>query len=160
MAKSVFYSFHYDRDNWRVNMIRNMGKLDGTPVLNAQDWESIRRTSDAAIKTWIEQQMKYKSAVVVLVGAQTSTRPWVKHEIVHAWNNRRPLVGIRIHKLLDQNRRSDYAGNNPFDIALKDGTNMSNYVRLHDPAGADSQQAYNSILTNIVSWVDGAYTRA
>lgn len=26
---AVFYSFHYDRDHWRVQQIMNMGALEG-----------------------------------------------------------------------------------------------------------------------------------
>ena len=42
MAKSVFYSFHYKRDVYRVQLVRNINALEGQPVLNAQDWEEIR----------------------------------------------------------------------------------------------------------------------
>ena len=50
MAKSVFYSFHYDRDAWRVQQIIQMGALEGQPILNAQQWEEVKRKGDAAIK--------------------------------------------------------------------------------------------------------------
>ncbi|MDK8178836.1 TIR domain-containing protein [Micrococcus luteus] len=63
MAKSVFYSFHYDRDAWRVQQIIQMGALEGQPILNAQQWEEVKRKGDAAIKKWIADQMAYKSAV-------------------------------------------------------------------------------------------------
>lgn len=57
MAKSVFYSFHYDRDAWRVQQIIRMGALEGQPILNAQEWEEVKRKGDAAIKKWIADQM-------------------------------------------------------------------------------------------------------
>jgi hypothetical protein len=63
---AVFYSFHYGRDNWRVQQIMNMGILDGQPLLNSQTWEAVKRRGDTAIETWIDAQMSYKSAVVVL----------------------------------------------------------------------------------------------
>lgn len=102
MAKSVFYSFHYDRDAWRVQQIIRMGALEGQPILNAQEWEEVKRKGDAAIKKWLADQMAYKSAFVVLIGAQTANRPWVRHEIAYAWDNHKPLVGIRIHGLADR----------------------------------------------------------
>ncbi len=92
MAKSVFYSFHYDRDAWRVQQIIQMGALEGQPILNAQQWEEVKRKGDAAIEKWIADQMAYKSAVVVLIGAQTASRPWVRHEIAYAWDNHKPLA--------------------------------------------------------------------
>ncbi len=71
MAKSVFFSFHYSRDAWRVQQVANMGALEGQPILNAQEWEEVKRQGDASIKKWIADQMAYKSALVVLIGDRT-----------------------------------------------------------------------------------------
>lgn len=161
MAKSAFFSFHYDRDSWRVQQVINMGKLEGQPLLSAQKWEEIKRGGDEAIKNWIEEQMKYKSAVVVLVGAQTAQRRWVKHEIAYAWDNRKPLVGIRIHGLADRNGYTDTKGSDPFTMVdLKGGGTVADYVTLHNPIGSTSQQVYASISNNLSSWVDNAYQRS
>lgn len=84
MAKSVFYSFHCDRDVHRVQLVRNINALEGQPVLNAQDWETVRRGGQIAIKNWIDEQMAYKKAVIVLIGRQTADRPWVTYEIEKA----------------------------------------------------------------------------
>jgi hypothetical protein len=48
MAKSVFYSFHYERDVHRVQLVRNIQALEGQPLLNSQDWEQVRRRGEAA----------------------------------------------------------------------------------------------------------------
>jgi len=50
MAESAFFSFHYDRDAWRVQQVINMGKLEGQPLLSAQKWEEVKRRGDQAIK--------------------------------------------------------------------------------------------------------------
>lgn len=39
---AVFFSFHYDRDAWRVQQILNMGALEGQTILNAQEWEAVK----------------------------------------------------------------------------------------------------------------------
>src|SRR5687768_4269930 len=98
---AVFYSFHYDRDAWRVQQILNMGTLESQSILNSQDWEKVKRSGEDAIKAWIAKQMAYKSAVVVLVGAETAARPWIRYEILKAWQDKRGLVGVRIHGLAD-----------------------------------------------------------
>ncbi|MFD9208705.1 TIR domain-containing protein [Streptomyces sioyaensis] len=74
MAKSVFYSFHYERDVHRVQLVRNINALEGQPLLNAQKWEEVRRSGDQAIKNWIHAQMAYKKAVIVLVSRSTANR--------------------------------------------------------------------------------------
>lgn len=161
MAKSVFYSFHYARDSWRVQQIVKMGALEGQPILNAQEWEEVLRKGDAAIEKWIGEQMSYKKAVVVLVGAETADRPWVKHEITKAWNDKKPLVGIRINGLADSAGKTDSAGANPFSkVSFKNGGTLADYVPLHTPTGADSKAVYANIEANIGTWVDSAYTRS
>jgi hypothetical protein len=37
VAKSVFFSFYYDRDAWRVQQIINMGAVEGQPILNRKN---------------------------------------------------------------------------------------------------------------------------
>jgi hypothetical protein len=161
VSKSVFYSFHYDRDSWRVQEIIQMGALEGQTILNPQDWEAVKRRGDAAIKKWIEEQMAYKSAVVVLVGAQTASRPWVRHEIAYAWDNRKPLVGIRIHGLADKNGKTDVAGDSPFALVkLTGGGTVADYVQLYTPSGSSSQQVYAAIKNNLSTWVGNAHKRS
>jgi hypothetical protein len=151
-AMAVFYSFHYDRDNWRVQQIINMGVVEGQPILNSQDWETVRRQGDKAIQNWIDDQMKRKQAVVVLIGAQTASRPWVKYEIGKAWEERKPLVGVRIHGLKDRDGHTDSRGVDPLAA-------ISARIPVHDPSGTDSQAVYNSINKNLAAWVAGAYKR-
>ena len=160
MAKSVFYSFHYRRDAWRLQQIIQMGVLEGQPILNPQNWEEVKRRGDDAIKSWIADQMVYKSAVVVLVGAQTASRPWVRYEIAYAWDNYKPLVGIRIHGLADSAKNIDSAGANPFSqVTLKGGGTVGDYVPLYTPTGYNSQAVYSDIEINLTTWVGNAYKR-
>lgn len=35
-TKTVFYSFHYERDVHRVQLVRQIGALEGQPLLGAQ----------------------------------------------------------------------------------------------------------------------------
>ena len=37
MARRVFFSFHYQRDIWRVNQIRNIGEIVGTAAVGFHD---------------------------------------------------------------------------------------------------------------------------
>lgn len=153
---SVFYSFHYDRDNWRVQQIMNMGVIEGTTLLNHQDWETVKRGGDQAIKNWIDKQMLYKSAVIVLVGYETAGRPWVQYEIEKAYLDRKPLLGIRINSLKDRDGYTDPEGPDPFDILGFDSLS----VPLYTPSGYNSTDKYNDIKRNIRSWAQNGYVRA
>jgi hypothetical protein len=158
---AVYYSFHYARDHWRVQQIINMGAIEGQRILNAQDWEEVKRQGDKAVQRWIAEQMAYKTAAVVLVGSQTSTRRWVDYEIRYAWDNKKPLVGIRIHGLADRAGYTDARGANPFsNVALEGGGTVNDYVPLFDPSGRNSQEIYADIKANLKGWIADAYKRS
>lgn len=160
MAKSTFVSFHYERDHARVQQVLNMGAIEGQKIVSGQEWETVKRRGRAAIEKWIDEQMKYKRAVVVLVGKDTASREWVQYEIKKAWNERRPLIGIRIHGLKNLNGRADVPGDNPFSrIRLDNGVRLSRLVKLHDPTGWTSKQTYDNIRGNVQAWVDSAVAR-
>lgn len=161
MAKSIFASFHYDNDNHRVQQVLNMGAIEKDSKVTAQDWETVKYKTQATIEKWIHDQMLRKSAVVILVGAETSKRHWVDYEIRKAWDDRRPLVGVRIHGLKNLDGYTSRAGANPFaGIRTKSGDSLDKWVRLYDPAGADSKAVYRSISDGIESWISTAYSRS
>lgn len=161
MAKSVFYSFHYANDWWRVNTIKSMGVIEGQPVLDSQDWESVKRQGDDAIQRWIERQMAGKDAVVVLVGSDTANKPWVRKEIAYAWDNHIPLCGVRIHGLKDQDQRTTSAGPDPFaKVSLKNGGTIADYIQPYNPIGRDSQAVYANIKASLPGLVQNAYQRS
>ncbi|MBB3059271.1 TIR domain-containing protein [Microbulbifer rhizosphaerae] len=152
--KPVFFSFHYDNDVMRVQQIRNIGALEGNTPVSANDWETVKRGGDAAVKKWIDDNFKYKQCVIVLVGEETSNRPWVKYEIEKAWNDGKPIFGIFIHNLKCPRNGVSRKGKNPFDnFNFKDGRALSSVVKCYDPSTNDT---YNYIVKNMQGWVDAA----
>ena len=157
MARRVF-SFHFDNDFWRTQQVRNMNALEGQAICSANDWEEVKRRGDGAIKKWIDDQMFGKSCVVVLVGAETANRRWVIHEISKGWNDKKAVLGIRVHKLLDMYSRSSTPGGNPFSKVTFTGTTrtLAEVAPLRVPAGTDSKAVYASICDNIDTWIEDA----
>ncbi|WP_447043985.1 TIR domain-containing protein [Vreelandella sp. H-I2] len=156
MARKVFYSFHFQNDYWRTSQVRQIGALEGNQVLSSNSWEEVKQKGDSAIKKWIDDNLKGKSCLIVLVGEDTADRKYVKYEIQKAWEMNKGIVGIRIDKLLDNSSLQGIPGPNPFNSFNLDGTLLSQIVRLYDPNGADSKAAYNSISSNIEGWVEEA----
>ena len=155
---AVFYSFHYERDVHRVQLIRNMGSVEGRKLLNAQEWEAVRVNSDDAIRYWIEEQMKWKSTVVVLIGAETASRRWVKYEIQRAWDLRKPLLGIRIHGLSSMGS-TDAQGADPF-CSINGFKGYNPGLPIFDPTQhdfwgkIDSKATYDELSSHLKSWVE------
>ena len=154
MKRQVFYSFHFDNDVMRVQQICHIGVIEGNEPVSPNNWEEIRRIGKNAVKKWIDDNMKYKSCVVVLVGSETANREWVDYEIRKAWNEGKGLFGIYIHNLKDPRTGTCRKGANPFDnVLLKNGQKLSSLVPCYDP---NSWDAYNDIAKNLENWVDFA----
>ena len=150
---SVFYSFHYARDNWRVQQIMNIGRVDGGQLLKPQQWETIKRGGDQAIRNWIDGQMRYKSAVIVLTGYETAGREWVRYEIQRAYDLGKPLLGVRINRLKDSKGLQDPDGPNPFRfLGLS-----SMFIPLYEPSGYSSQDVYRDIQNRLPSWAEHGF---
>lgn len=157
MARKVFYSFHFDNDFFRTQQVRNMNSFEGQSFCSANAWEEVKQDGDAAVEKWIDDNLKGKSCLVVLVGSQTANRKWVKKEIVKAWNAGKGVLGVRINKLKDTDGLSGTPGANPFSqFSLQNGKNMGSIAPLKTPAGTTSKEAYASIRDNLEAWIEEA----
>jgi MTH538 TIR-like domain (DUF1863) len=156
MARRVFHSFHYQRDAYRVQQVRNMGVIEGQRLLSSNEWEQVKRGGDSAIKRWINEQMTGRSCVVVLIGSQTAGRRWVNYEIEKGWNDRKGLVGVHIHNLKDSSGNQSSKGANPFYGFNVNGRSLSSIVKAYDPPGGTSTSVYAHIKDNLEGWVEEA----
>lgn len=119
MTRRVFFSFHYDRDIRRVVQVRNSGVIragnETQPFIDKAEWESIWRAGSQAIEKWIDKQLNGTSVTVVLIGAETYDRDWVRHEIKRSHELGKGMLGIFIHNVKDPQNGTDTKGKNPFD---------------------------------------------
>jgi len=158
MARRVFYSFHYKPDCTRAARVRNMGVVEGNKPATDNDWEEITSGGDEAIREWIDDQLDGKSCNVVLIGEKTAGRKWIKYEIKSAWNNKKGLVGVYIHRLKDLDGNQASKGRNPFeDFTVGDNKKaMSSVVKAYNPPYTDSKDVYNHINEHLADWIEEA----
>lgn len=158
MARKCFYSFHYKPDNWRVSTIRNIGVIEGNQTVSDNDWETVTKGGATAIEKWIADQMYGKSCTIVMIGEATADRKWIDYEIKKAWNDKKGVLGIHIHNILDKERNKSNKGKNPFaGFTLNGGTTpLSNVAMAYDPPYWDSKDVYSYIADNVEGWVDAA----
>lgn len=161
IKRRIFYSFHYAQDKWRAATVRNIGVVEGNRPTTDNNWEQVKKGGTAAIRRWIDQQMKGRSCTIVLVGAYTAGRRWINYEIKKSWQEGMGLAGIRIHNLLDRNGVSSHRGMNPFDrftVRSPHGSDqpMSRIVKLHEPPRFDSRKCYGWIQHHLSQVVEEA----
>ena len=160
MVRRVFYSFHYKPDSWRVAMVRNIGSIEENEPATDNDWETVKKGGDTAIKQWIADQMKNRSCTIVLVGSDTANRKWINYEIIKSWNDGMGVVGIHIHGLKNVCGDTSTEGKNPFDYISIPYRNtrkvLSSVAKCYNPAGRTSQERYAWISTHLANAVEEA----
>jgi hypothetical protein len=160
MARKVFHSFRYRYDAWRVQTIRQIGSIEGQKLLSSNGWEQVKKGGDDAIQKWIDEQLKGKSCVVVLIGEATAGRRWVKYEMRKGWADGKGVLGIHVHNLKDANGNQARKGRNPLDdviVSTRDGNKvLSSVAKTYDPLYGTSKGVYDDIKRNIDSWIEKA----
>lgn len=118
MPRRVFFSFHYEHDVWRVGQVRHSWigqKGETSAFVDAASWEAVKRRGETAVKSWIDRQLEGTGVTVVLIGTYTSTRAYVNYEIKQSYRQRKGIVGIYIHGIKNNKKRTARKGKNPLD---------------------------------------------
>lgn len=125
-----------------------------------QNWESVKKQGDQAIKNWINKQMKGTSVTVVLIGSETSQRKYVLYELQRSYEKGKGILGIFIHNMKNQYGYTDHKGQNPLDILpiICNGRNVP-LSHLHNEYDF-VYKTYDWILDNgyynIGKWIEDA----
>jgi hypothetical protein len=130
MARRVFFSFHYQRDVWRVNQIRNLDQIVGTAAAGFADaslWEEAKKKGDPVIKEMIDNALRNTSVTVVCIGSQTAKRRYINYEIERSLARGNAIFGLQIHHLKDGLGGTDPAGMTPAKLAAT-GASVYKYV--------------------------------
>lgn len=162
MARRAFFSFHYTGDINRIGIVRNSWVTkkdrDDAGFWDAADWEAVRKDTDTAIIRWINSQLENTSVTVVLIGKDTSTRPWVNYEIEKSISRGNGILGIYIHKINGLGMGTSTKGVNPLDhhyVKCTDGKmyKASSVYKTYDWVDDDG---YN----NLGDWIEAAAKKA
>jgi len=154
MKRQAFYSFNYEEDAWRAGQVRNMGLVDGNRPATDNEWQDVSKGGDVAIKRWIDEQMEYRSVVIVLIGAHTAGRKWINYEIEHAWLEHKGVLGVYVNRLLDRNGQASSMGVNPFAGFNLHGVPLVSIVPTLNPSGITGRDVYASIKSNLPAVIE------
>jgi hypothetical protein len=119
MARKVFFSFHYQRDLWRVAVVRNSAMIEGVSAAGFHDqslWSETEKKGDDAVRQLIDTGLEGTSVTVVLIGAETASRRFMSYEIDKSLARGNGLLGVRINNIKDQNGHTDSIGAVPADL--------------------------------------------
>lgn len=130
MARRVFFSFHYQRDIFRVNQIRSIPNITGTAAAGFQDaslWEESKKKGRAVIEKMINDALYNTTVTVVCIGNQTANRQYVNYEIQQSIARGNGIVGIQIAHLIGHDKQADSQGSTP-KLLTDNGFKIYKYV--------------------------------
>lgn len=133
MARHTFFSFHYNNDVMRAQVVKNawvtQDRVD-SGFFDKSAFERAKIESSDNLKRFLTGKLDGTSVTCVCVGAQTFARPWVRYEIVRSVQLGKGLLGIRLDNVkCAQNVRKggtgyEKSGGNPFGhlgLTITDG---------------------------------------
>ena len=116
--RRVFFSFHFQRDAFKVGQIRNSWignkSFEGQPYLDKAAWETVQRAGAKSIQNWIDSQMTGTSVTIVLIGSETLERPWVRYEMNRTLERGAGLIGVSLAGMTNIDRTVEYKSSPTF----------------------------------------------
>lgn len=121
ISRRVFFSFHYERDIFRVQTVKNHWITKGTQTaagfFDSSLEEEAKTKGNEAVKRLINGGLKGASVTCVLIGNETYQRRWVDYEILKSISEGMGVFGVRIHQITCmRTKRADLPGSNPFQF--------------------------------------------
>ncbi|MBQ9267371.1 MAG: TIR domain-containing protein [Clostridia bacterium] len=122
--KNVFFSFHYDNDVSRANVVRNSWVIRGNKdagFIDKAEFEKIKAKGNKAVYDWIDNQLIGTSVTAVLIGEDTCNREFVRYELQQSFKRGNKIIGIFIHNIKDMRTGlTSPKGNTTFGVLGKD----------------------------------------
>src|SRR6266404_9414695 len=158
MARSVFFSFHYQRDIMRVQQVKQhyitKGTYTETGFFDGSLEEKAQKEGDQVVKRMIDNGLVGSSVLCVLIGKETFTRRWVHYEIFKAIEYGMGVFGIRINKLKDPKQGADPAGTSPFNCLGYGSRNGGLVPMIHYSSGWQNAPLLNPINISAASYLE------
>jgi hypothetical protein len=160
VARRAFFSFHYERDIWRANVVRQSWLMhpdrETAGFWDASLWEEAKQNA-ARVRKMINEALDTCSVTVVLIGAETYQRKWVLEEITESHRRQMGMLGVYIHRIKDQWGNVDPAGGNPFDqLHVQSGWTTKPLSAFYPTYSWFNDEGYS----NLGKWIEEARNRA
>lgn len=161
MARRVFFSFHYENDVWRANIVRNSWvtkpNTETAGFIDAAAFEQVKRGGDVGIKKWIDDQLIGTTVTAVLIGSDTNNREYVKYELQKSWEKGNGILGIYIHQIKDRYGYTSLKGNDTFGpIFTSLFDNKKYFYERFETYDWVNDNGY----TNLGTWIETAAKKA
>ena len=161
MARRTFFSFHYNADVQRAQVVKNSWvtrEREDAGFFDSSAFEKAERTNEDTLKAFLNKAMEGSSVVCALIGNDTASRRWVRYEIQRGVWDARGILAVRIHTISHFTKGTTTAGVNPLALlgVHVEATTTGKSVRLIERTSPSASWVYSSDLTKVLpKWVYG-----
>jgi hypothetical protein len=159
MARTVYFGFHYQRDIFRVQQVKNhyitKGNYTAAGYFDGSLEEKAKTSGVDVVKRLINDGLNGCTVLCVLMGKETSTRHWVYYEIFKSIEAGMGIFGIRIHKLKDPRNGTDDASSNPFEFSGYGASNQRLVPMIKYTTGWQSAPNVSPIASSAATYLIG-----
>jgi MTH538 TIR-like domain (DUF1863) len=155
--RRVFFSFHYQKDINRVNIVRNSwvvrpdSQMQGEGFYDGSIWESAKRHGDDSLKDLIRNGVENTSVTCILAGQHTWARRWVRYEIARSVIKGNGLLTVHIAGLSCMRNGVGVRGPNPLEYMGVYEHPQSGKISLCELTAEGKWVWYNDYIS-AVSW--------
>lgn len=157
MARRVFFSFHYENDINRSMTVRNSWVTQGKEAagfVDKAEFERVKRQGKPAVHEWIDNQLVGTSVTVVLIGAETLNRPYVRYEICKSLQRGNAVIGVYINNIKDMRTKMiSFQGNVHTVIGRYEDNSPAYFDEIADGI---YDYVYDDGYDNLGDWIEAA----
>lgn len=143
-------------DSFRASKIRNMKNFEQPIIFSEEDWKASDNQSDLEIQEWIDQQLEQSDCLVVLIGEETAKKKWINYSIKQAYALNKGIVGIFVHRLLDEEGDPSERGEDPFHYVDLNSIKFSRFVQRFESEHVTERYVYHAIRRNLTQLIEDA----
>jgi antiphage defense system Thoeris ThsB-like protein len=159
MARTVYFGFHYQRDIFRVQQVKQhyvtKGNYTAAGYFDGSLEEKAKTEGVDAVKRLIDNGLSGCTVLSVLMGKETSTRHWVYYEIFRSIEAGMGVFGIQIHKLKDPKAGADDTSSNPFAYSGYGTANQKLVPMIKYTTGWHNASNVSPIATSAAVYLKG-----
>lgn len=118
MARRTFFSFHYQLDVSRAQVVRNSWVTQDRQdagFFDASVFEAKRREGVEILKRFLREALNGSTVTCVLAGTQTAARRWVRYEVVQSFRRGNGILCVFIDAIKNLQQLPALRGANPLD---------------------------------------------
>lgn len=153
MARRTFFSFHYQPDVSRAQVVRNSWVTQDRQdagFFDASVFEAKKREGVEILKRFLREALNGSTVTCVLAGTQTAARRWVRYEVVQSFRRGNGILCVFVDGIKNLQQLPALRGANPLDqLAFRINREQLTFLELNNGVWEEYGDAPGMNVTDV-----------